>query len=116
MSVSASTTKPKALLAALYKAIDEGHIQTWRYQDVGNVRWLTHSAKQWDALAWFKATVVAGGIVFNISPPPKKTLTTEVYAVYHGRLIEMLIAHFGESLTQTAASPLPVAGDVIKAA
>lgn len=116
MSVNASTTQPKVLLAALAKAIDESQIKTWRYKDISGTRWYTHSADQWDARAWFKATTKTGGVIFNIAPPKGGSITTEVYAIFHGRFIEMLIAHFANMLSLTAASPLPVTGDLVQAA
>ena len=32
--------------------------------------------------------------------PPKKGLSKEAYAVYHGRFIEMLLAHFDEEFSE----------------
>jgi hypothetical protein len=36
--------------------------------------------------------------VLNIIPP-KKGVSKEAYAVYHGRFIEMLLAHFDEEFS-----------------
>ena len=36
--------------------------------------------------------------------PPKKTVTMEAYAVYHGRFIEMLLAHFDDDFSEAFAT------------
>jgi hypothetical protein len=39
-----------------------------------------------------------------------------VYAVYHGRFIEMLLAHFDEQMSGAAATAMPTTADVVKSA
>ncbi len=105
MAVKVKTAKPKTLLAAIYKAIDEGHIDTWKYEVRDGVKCLTHytSDRQWYKKAWFKPKAGVGLLTFLIQPPGGGKIPTEVYAVYHGRLIEMLLAHF-KDLFDTATA------------
>lgn len=116
MAIKVSTDNGHALLTSIYKAIVEKRVQTWRYIDHEGERYLTHSADQWDAKAWLKGSVQHPGLVFNIVPPKGSAVTTEVYAIYHGRFIEMLLAHFDSQMGDAAATAKPVVGDVVKAA
>jgi hypothetical protein len=116
MAIYVSTGDGHALLEAIYAAIDDNKIRTWCYADHDGVRYLTHSADQWNQKAWLKATVQQPGLVFNIVKPKGSNISTEVYAVYHGRLIEMLLAHFDGWIATAAATSMPTALDVVKAA
>jgi hypothetical protein len=116
LALAVSTASPQSLLAAIKKAIDDKKVVTWRYKDIGGVRYYTHSANQWDSLAWFKGSIESPGLVFYIVPPKGKKISTEVYAVYHGRFTEMLLAHFDSQFRETSASAIPVPGDSVKAA
>ena len=108
MAVTASTSDPAGLLAAVRDAVATGKIQSWAYVQE---QYLTHSVPQWSRRAFFKPTVQLGALVFHIIPPQNTKISTEVYAVYHGRLIEMLLAHFDRQFIQAFASALPISGD-----
>ena len=42
-------------------------------------------------------------------------VTTEVYAVYHGRFIETMLAHFDKQFTNGFASSMPTVADRVAA-
>jgi hypothetical protein len=106
-----TTVEANALICAIYKAIDQGKIKTWRYMDHEGSRYLTHSADQWDRRAWFRLKAQGPGLVANIVPPNNAVVSTEVYAIFHGRFIEMLVAHFNEAFSYSSASAMPTAED-----
>ena len=116
MAVNVTTGNGQELLAAIYKAIDDKKIVTWRYEAHDGVKYLTHCADQWDQKAWLKATVQSPGLVLNIVKPKSNDISTEVYAVYHGRFIEMLLAHFDQQMSGAAATAMPTAADTVKSA
>jgi hypothetical protein len=108
------TKTPHALLSEIKKAIDEKKITTWAYNKDG---YFTHTPEQWKAKAWFLPAVVDGSeLRFGIIRPQNGSVGTEVYAVFHGRFIEMMLAHFDTKFGSGGASALPTAGDNIKAA
>ena len=112
--LSFSTTKPNALLAAIKKAINSKKITTWSYTANG---YFTHTPEQWKAKAWLLPKVIDGSeLRFGIIRPTNASVGTEVYAVYHGRFIEMMLAHFDTEFQNGLASALPTAADNIKAA
>ena len=112
--LSFGTTTPNALLAEIKKAIDEKKITTWSYDKSGD---FTHTPDQWRAKAWLRPNVVAGSeLRFGIIRPQSASVGNEVYAVYHGRFIEMMLAHFDTTFGSGAASALPTAVDNIRAA
>jgi hypothetical protein len=48
--------------------------------------------------------------------PVQLAALSDVYAVYHGRFAEMLLAHFDKEFSEARASAMPAAADIIKAA
>jgi hypothetical protein len=116
MALTVSTSSPQTLLNGIKKAIDDKKVLTWGYKEVDGVRYYTHIADQWNKLAWFKALIQPPGLVFNIVPPKGKGVSTEVYAIYHGRFAEMLLAHFDHQFSEARASAMARAGDIVKAA
>jgi len=111
MAVIAIATKPAELLAAIKKQIADKRIETWADEN----NFFTHSPPQWNRKAWFKPSTGPGTLTFFTVPPKGRSVSAEVYAVYHGRLIEMLLAHFDKSFSQANATAMPVTGDITKA-
>jgi hypothetical protein len=113
MSITVETAAPKALLAAIRKAIDEKRIETWQYDADGD---FTHSATQWNRKAWLRPSIYGNSLSLSILPPQDCAISTEVYAIYHGRFVEMLLAHFDQSFAQANASALPTSADILRSA
>jgi hypothetical protein len=112
MAIEVVTARPAALLSSIKKGIDENKIQTWAYDADGD---FTHSAQQWNRQAWLRPSIQSGMLMFGIIAPKGKTISTEVYGIYHGRFIEMLLAHFDSSFSDATASAMPVAADLVSA-
>ena len=104
------TTTPNALLKAFKKAIDEGHIVTWSYDNQGD---FTHTVSQWKNLAWLRPSVQSDRLVFNIIKPQNTAISKEVYAIYHGRMIEAMLAHFDNTFTDGVATAAPDGNDLV---
>jgi hypothetical protein len=103
---------PEKLLDAIRKAIDAGDITTWQASSLGS---FTHTAAsgQWKNQAWLRPSVDEKGIIFNIIRPKGGKVSKEVYAVYHGRFSEMLLAHFDAELSAIRLTALAAEGDII---
>jgi hypothetical protein len=101
MSLKIDTAAPQALLAAVRDAIDKGHVRTWSYDADGD---FTHTAEQWKNKAWLRPSVQPGMLELNIVAPQGQAITYEVNAIYHGRFIEMLLAHFGNRFSVAKAA------------
>lgn len=112
MAVTASTSNPAALLGKIRVATKDGGIQTWHWVQEN---FLTHSPSQWTNRAFFRPQIQHGALVFYIWPPEGEKVSAEDYAIYHGRLIEMLLAHFDHEFSQAFASAQPITGDSIGA-
>lgn len=100
------TSNPAGLLQSIKDDIKAGHIKTWECDKDGD---FTHtgSANQWKDKAWLRPSISANKdyLQFAIIWPTGKTRDNEVYAVYHGRYIEMVLAHFHKSITNAQALP-----------
>ena len=112
MAVRVITPSPQALLAALKKAIDEKKVETWKYDSQGD---FTHTPQQWTLKCWLRPHVEAGALVFTTIPPKNTALSREIYGIYHGRFIEMLLAHFDQQFSQVGATALAAVGDLVGA-
>jgi hypothetical protein len=108
MSVRAFTDDASGLLTRIKKLIDGGHIDTWAYDKDGD---FTHTPSQWKNKAWLRPQVKSDMLRMVILNNTKVTFTREIFAVYHGRFIEMLISHVSDRYTSASASPNPVSGD-----
>jgi len=110
MSIRAFTDDAAGLLAGIKKLIDQNHITTWRYDNDGD---FTHTASsgQWNGKAWLRPQVKSDMLRFVILNTEGIPLTREIFAIFHGRFIEMLMAHMSNKFTRASASPNPAPGD-----
>ena len=102
MAIQVNTDNPQGLLDSIYAAIDEGSIETWAYDEDKDFFHNT-SDGQWEGEAWLRPTVASDALVLNIVRPTEG-LSKEAYAVYHGRFIEMLLAHFDADFSDASAT------------
>ncbi len=111
MSIRFKTSDPKKLLSTFKKAIDDGDVQTWSYDQDGD---FTHSTstEQWKNQAWLRPKIGVGEIIFIILSPKNTKLTSVVYAVYHGRFLESMLTHCDSLFTSAESSALPQDGDI----
>ena len=109
--VSVSTSSPSLLLQRFKNAIDNKHVVTWKYYADGD---FTHTPPQWADKAYMRPSIESGKLKFNIVKTASLAVTTPVYAVYHGRLIESLMEHFDQTFTDAYGTAMPGAGDVIR--
>jgi hypothetical protein len=102
------TDNPNGLLSAFKKAINDGHVATWACDKDGD---FTHTAQQWKNLAWLHPSTAPGQLVFNTLKPKDRSITWEVYGIYHGRFIETMIIHCHNLFTNAQATASPTTGD-----
>lgn len=109
MAIKIKTNNASELLEDLKSAIKEDKIETWAYDD----GYFTHSPQQWKHKAWFKPQVKEEGLNFGIYPPKSKSISSSIYAIYHGRFIEMMLAHFDNKFKKIEATALIANPDYI---
>jgi len=111
MAIHFKTTTPKKLIAEFKKAIDDGKVVTWSYDNDGD---FTHTAQQWKSLAWLRPRIKEGEeLILVIVKPQNSKISSEVYAIYHGRFIESMLVHCDSLFTNAVATSLPADGDVV---
>ena len=110
MAIIVSTASPYTLLSAIKLAIDARNIETWEYDSDGD---FIHSPPQWKGKAWLRPVVQESRLILRIMTPQGTHMSRTVYAVYHGRFIEMLLTHFDTSFSRADASALPELGDIV---
>ena len=103
MALIIATAKPSALLAAIKKEIDNKKIDTWEYDADGD---FTHTPDQWKKKAWLRPVVQQGVLLFGLLGPKGVTMKKDIYGVYHGRFIEMLLNHFDNDFATAEATAM----------
>jgi len=101
MALIIKTTDPSGLLKAIKSAIDNKHIETWSYDSDGD---FTHTPPQWFEKAYLRPKIAVGELQFGIVGSKNGKLTAEIYGVYHGRFIEMLLIHFNDKFSTASAT------------
>jgi hypothetical protein len=110
MAVHIIAANPQSVLQTFKKAIDDKHIVTWSYDASGD---FTHTTSQWENLAWLRPVVKSDRLVLNIIRPKGLKVSSEVYAIYHGRFIEAMLAHCDKLFTNGVATAMPETGDLV---
>lgn len=113
MAIHFTTENAGALLKAFDARISQteakGKITTWEKSDDG--KYYTHKATEWSKKAWFRPTIEATQLTFNIIKPKDKNVSSLAYAYYHGHLLETFLNHFDTSFKNGVSSARPEAGD-----
>lgn len=102
MAIHVFTKKPTTLLRKIREGIADGSIQAWEIDRDGD---FTHTSDQWQRRGWFTPERQKGFLSFGLVGEKNQGMLKEVYGVYHGRFIQMLLNHFDDyfdSVTATA--------------
>ena len=110
MAIYFQTKDPSALLNTFKKKIDDKRVITWSYDKDGD---FTHEVPQWKNSAWLRPRINTGQLALFVVCPKERKITTEVYAVYHGRFIESMLAHCDSMFTGGTASAMPEGEDIM---
>lgn len=110
MAIIFKTQNPEILLKDFKKKIDDGVIQSWSYDQDGD---FTHTPDQWKNKAWLRSKIRSNELVFFIIKPINQGISSLVYAVYHGRFIESMLAHCDSLFSSANASAFPSENDQI---
>ncbi len=103
MALFIRTDNPKGLLSKIKAGIDNRNIDTWTYDGDGD---FTHSTEQWKNKAWLRPTIETDRLVFGIIGRKGIAIDNCIYAIYHGRFLEMLLSHFDDSINSIEISSL----------
>jgi hypothetical protein len=106
------TSNGASLLKQIKEGISNGSVQTWSFDKNGD---FTHTPTQWRFKGFFRPRVTVNGLEFGLVPAVGGKITREVYAVYHGRFAEMLLAHFDSMFGSTSSTALATTADIIAA-
>jgi hypothetical protein len=99
MALTFNTARPNALLNGLKQAVRDGEIVTWKLDEDGDFTHKT-SSDQWTGRAWMRPTVAAGtSLGFSILHSTNATNKSLISAVYYGRFLETMLAHFSDGFS-----------------
>lgn len=110
MAILFKTQDPNILLKDFKKKIDDGIIQTWSYDQDGD---FTHTPDQWKNKAWLKPKTENGSLVLSIINPKNQSISSLIYAVYHGRFVESMLLHCDSLFSNADISAYPSKNDKI---
>lgn len=109
MAIYVKTDTPGRLVENIKKKIDEHKIDTWSVDSDND---FTHDVDQWRKKAWIRYRIEDGRVVFYVICRKDANMTIVEYAVYHGRFVEMLLAHFDKECDAIEVSPLATSYDI----
>lgn len=104
MAVRLFTDNAVRLLNSIKTAVRNGDIETWTYDKDGDFTHTTHD-NQWANRAWLRPSKRDDRLLLNIIFALNEKQKREVYAIYHGRFIEMAIRHFPTLFSTAVATP-----------
>lgn len=100
-AIIVATSNPSELLDAIYQAIDEDKIATWRYDDGDD---FFYRPDGWKQDAWLRPEIGDGELRFGLLGVEDEELSARTYAIHHGRFIEMLLSHFDDLFDDVVAT------------
>ena len=112
MAIYVKSSNPRKLIDDINDKIENGGIDTWSVDKDGDY---THTAEQWKNHAWISPIIEEERVVFAIIGCVNVNLSVVDYAIYHGRFVEMLLAHFDHQCDCIEVSSLGTSYDRIKA-
>ncbi len=116
MAIIVSTPAPKAVIANLKSEIKNGRAHTWIHSFRPTEPWDSFSHNGEDNrllfLASFSPTPIVGGVIFNLFSPGGRPVEHGIWGVYHGRFVELILNHGGDSVEDVLVTPKPMGSDV----
>ncbi|MCK9588148.1 MAG: hypothetical protein M0Q93_02160 [Terrimicrobiaceae bacterium] len=110
MAIHFQTSTPSKLLNSFKEAIDKKIVATWSYDKDGD---FTHATEQWKNSAWLRPVIANNELIFSIIKPQNSNISTEIYAIYHGRFIESMLVHCDSLFTKVSATAFPADNDLV---
>lgn len=109
----ASTSLLKKFNDAIEQEDPKGKITTWEKSVHNKVAYYTHKAKEWNKKAYFKMAQDSDRLRFNIVAPKGSKISQDVYAYYHGHLLETFVRHFPKAFTDGRVSSTAQKEDIV---
>ncbi len=92
------------LKESIFELLDQEEVDTWVMDNEGD---FTLTPPQWREKAWFRCSSSDGKeLVFGIIGRRDKQMSKIIYAVYHGRFVEMLLTHFDMEIKEIRMTSL----------
>jgi hypothetical protein len=98
MSIWVTTREPNAFLAAIRRAIDDGRVRTWAYDENGDL----HAKRKRTVVAdaYFHPKTEADGVCFTLVLPSGGTIAGDFTFAWHTmQLMALLFDHFREEVS-----------------
>lgn len=107
MALVIETDNPDAVMKRIYDDIKNNRIDTWAMNATG---YFTATPKQWCNRAWMRKSnlIKEKYLCFGIIEVQRGTMTQELYAIYHCRFAEMILAHCADLVGNIMISPCVV--------
>lgn len=97
MAILLKTKHTVRILDDIKKKIDAHEIDTWSYDSDND---FTHCVQQWEKKAWIrpKVEIEKSQIVFYMIGRKGVVMSKDIYSVYQGRFLEMLLKNYANEV------------------
>ena len=92
MAVSIAAADPAFLLKGILARFDQRTIEGW----CRDGECFTLTDPEWSTRAYLRPLLQTENLVLGLVPTEGQGMSKELYAVYHGRFIDMLLRHFSD--------------------
>jgi hypothetical protein len=90
MSLTITTPDAEALRKDIWERLDQQAIERWESDGES----FTLTDPEWGGKVWVRAFTEPGQLLLGLVPAEAGVMAEGVYAVYCGRLVELLLQHF----------------------
>lgn len=113
MAIIIQTKKPHEFVEKLKNLVQGGEITTWICDSDGD---FTLSNEMWKDKAWFHPRFEEdGSLIFNIWGRKDSNMSKLTYAVYHGRMVKLILKKLDEDCSMISVTSLAHKYDHIEA-
>lgn len=109
MAVIVKTSRPKTLLNKMREQCNKSDERlSWYFDSDGDLT--LNGATQ---TMWLRPKVTDSGLTFNTIAAVGESISVYGYALYHARLIELLLRRYDQLFDSVNATALPTSGDIV---
>jgi len=102
MSIRVTTDDSVALLAAINKAIDEGHLVEWSVDEDSDYQ---HTDDEWKHYGWMRPAVESKSqLILSVIAPEDGNMSSFEYAILHSQFVLMLLSDFDDMFDEATVT------------
>ena len=108
MALIVKTSRAQELLNKMRSDCREDPVQGWICDEDGDFTRTTESMK-----VWMRPKTTTSQLTFYVLGPKGRAISTVAYAIYHSKMINLLLTKHDKLFDSARATAMPMSGDII---